>query len=657
MTRVLTVLLFSFFCLDLIAATIPERREFPLNEKINPCENFHAYVCSKVEEGFQLRDDRSHHMFSFNDSSERLLEIKKSHLKNLPQKTGLTPRTKQIRDYYLACMNEKSSIAAEQKEVKKVLADLVKVSTTAQLLSYTYKKMPEAVANFIYLGVAANLDDPKKLDVLAGVNLMRLPDHKYYENPALMIDYENLLSAFYKTIYGPELSAADADKKAQKIIALQKEFIKTYPVAAIRRQRWSERRVSSAIDFIKAYPQLQLETLLSPLPKNLLINTPVPEGLAFLNTHLDKYPTEVWKDFYLLTNLNDLLDDAYSSYFQQKFEFNRKYFGGPEKRPDRQERCTTTASRTFVKELDADLIETVFPKFDDKKFELMVQAIRASILVGLEKNTWLSKEAKTDAIAKIKNARLQLVRPGNDREWDFNVLRTYSARDPIANLHKYQRANWEKFLKELSEPNNQDAWGMGPLTVNAYYNQSENKFVIPIGILQYPFYDQNNLEIENIGAIGAVIGHELGHSVDDKGSKYNFEGKLTNWMPMKDLAQFNERSRQLVSYFDKAGFDGKLTLGENVADLVGLTFAYDTAFPGGLAKKEEQQKFFVAYARTWCAVTRPELAKLRLKTDPHAAGWARINEQVKHQPAFAEAFSCKPGDKMTLPEKDRVKIW
>ncbi len=657
MTRITLTLLLLISFLDQSFATIPARREFPLNEKINPCEDFHAYVCSKVEEGFQLRDDRSHHMFSFNDSIERLLEIKKSHLLNLPKEMDLPPRTKQIRDFYLACMNEKSSATAEQKEVKKRLEDLAKISTSEQLLSYNYEKMPEAMASLIYLSASANLDDPNKLDALVGVNLMRLPDHKYYENADLMKDYENLLSAFYKTIYGPKLTLEEANKKAQKIIALQKEFIKTYPVAAIRRQRWGEKRVSATSDFAKSYPQLKTETFLKPLSKDILINTPVPEGLAFLNTHLAKYATETWKDFYLLINLDNLLDNAYPNYFQQKFEFNRKYFGGPEKRPDRQERCTTLVGNYFTKELDADLIEKVFPKFDDKKFEEMVQAVRSSIISGLEKNTWLSAEAKVSAIAKIQKARLQLVRPRNDHEWDFNLLRTYSARDPIANAHKFNRANWEKQLKELSEPNNLDAWGMGPLTVNAYYAQSENKFVIPIGILQYPFYDQSNLMIENIGSIGTVIGHELGHSIDDNGSKYNFEGKLTNWMPMKDLAKFNERSKQLVSYFDKAGFDGKLTLGENVADLVGLTFAYNTAFPNGTTKKEDQQKFFVSYARSWCAVTRPELAKLRQKTDPHAAGWARINEQVKHQPAFAEAFSCKTGDRMTLPEKDRVKIW
>lgn len=639
------------------SSEIPERREFPLNPDVKPCEDFHAYVCSKAEASFKLREDRSHHAFSFNDSNERILEIKKKYLLNIPQQRNLSQRSKQIRDSYLACMNEKASITAEKKEVAKRIAELKSLKNIQEFVLFTHKNMPTAFGDLFYLWPSANLDDPKKMDAILGINLLRLPDHKYYEDPQLMKDYEKLLSAFYKTIYAPTISEAEALKKAQTAIQLQKDFAKIYPVASVRRQRWSERRISTQAEFNKKYPELKAAVIFKQIPETTLINTPIPEALEFLNSHLGKYSLDIWKDSYLLDNLEDVLDDAYPDFFAQKFEFERKYFGGPEKRSDRQERCTKSVSRSFLKEVDADLVQKIFPEFDEAKFDLLAQKIRASILTGLENNKWLSKEGKTGAIAKIKNARLQLVYPRNEREWDFNLLRTYSARNRIANQHTLEEARWAKAMKELTEPNNQDAWGMGPLTVNAYYSQSENKFVMPIGILQYPFYDQKSLEIENLGSVGAVIAHELGHSIDDNGSKYDHEGKLKNWMPAADLAEFNKRSQSLVDQFNKAGFDGKLTLGENVADLVGVTFAYQAAFPKAPPDKEAQQKFFVAYARTWCSVTRPDFAKLLLKTDSHAAGKARINEQVKQQPAFAEAFSCKPGDKMTLPEKDRIQIW
>jgi putative endopeptidase len=639
------------------SSVIPDRREFPTNPDVKPCDDFHKYVCSKVEESFKLRDDRSMHTFSFSDSNERILEKRKKFMDSLPKNMDLDMRTKQARDFYLACMNEKASAKAEKKEVAKRVQELKPIKNVQELLTLTYKKMPESLGDYLYVFPSADVDDPKKQDAYIGTEFMRLPDHKYYENTELIQAYEKVLVKFFKDVYGASLSDADATKKAKAAIDLQKEFIKTYPVSAVRRQRWSEKRVATQADILKKYPDLHLEQLFKSFPKEALISTPIPESLEFFNTHLNKFPLETWKDVYLLDGLYDVMDDAYQDFYKERFELNRKYFGGPEKRSDRQERCTKSTTEHFTKEVDAALLPQMFPNFDDAKFNDLAQKIRASIITGLENNKWLSKEAKEGAIAKIKTARLQLVRPHNDREWDFNIMRTYSARDRVENLHKYSQAKWEKSMKELQEPSNQDAWHMGPLTVNAYYSENENKFVMPIGILQYPFYDQNSLLIENLAAVGSVMGHELGHSVDDNGSKYDFEGKLKNWMPMKDLAEFNERSQRLVQQFDKAGFDGKLTLGENVADLVGLTFAYNAAFPSGKASTEDQQKFYISYARNWCGVVRPEFAKLLIKTDPHSAGWARINEQVKQQAPFAEAFQCKSGDKMYLPEKERVKIW
>lgn len=663
-TLATTVFVFNSLSLGAPAASstkasseIPAKREFPLNPEINPCQNFHGYVCSKVESSFKLRDDRSIHMFSFSDSRERLLEEKKKYLREAPKKKNLDPRSQQISDFYLACMNEKSSAQAERREVASLVKTVLAIKDKSQLFTYSNENMDEGYDNNFYMWADSNLDDPHKYDVIVGSDFMRLQDHKYYENAELVKDYENLLTLFFKEVYGNKLTKAQAAKKAAAIVAFEKEFIKTYPSAAIRRQRWGERRVQSQAEFLKKYPQLKADIIFKKIPATTLVNTPIPESLEFINSHLETYPLEVWQDLYLLRNLDNVLDDGYKKFYEAGFQFEKKYFGGPEKRAERQERCTKMTMGTFNKELDATLINQLFPKFDEAQVQEMGSRIRESILRGLDKNTWLSSAAKKAAQEKIKTARLQLVKPQNDREWDFNLVGQYSKTDKIANQHQFLNLRWQKMMQNLQGPVNMDAWGMGPLTVNAYYSQSENKFVVPMGILQYPFFDSQQAMYENLGAIGAVMGHELGHSIDDNGSKYDAQGKLRDWMTMKDLAEFSKRSSRMVEFFNKAGHDGALTLGENVADLVGLTFAYSAAFPKEKPSKEEQQKFFIAYARSWCAVMRPDYEKLTLKTDPHALGWARINEQVKHQPAFAEAFSCKPGDAMNLPDKERVSIW
>lgn len=639
------------------SSEIPAKREFPLNTDVNPCQDFHAYVCSKAEAAFKLRPDRSTHTFSFGDSRERLLESKKKFMSEIEKKKKLEPRTEQIRDYYMACMNERASAIAERKEVKDLVKAVSAIKDKKQLMAYSNENMPKALSSFFYVGAGPNQDDPHTYGLVVVSDFMRLQDHKYYENAELVKDYEGLLTEFFKEIYGAKITADQAKKKAQAQVELEKDFIKTFPVAAVRRQRWSEKRIQTQEEFVKKYPNLQAEIVFKAMPKTILVNTPIPESLEFVNANLDKYPLETWQDLYLLQNLDGVMDDGYKKYFDANFAFEKKYFGGPDKRSDRQERCTKSAMNTFMKELDAALIDQLFPNFDETQMMEMGTRIRDSILRGLAKNTWLSSDSKKAAEEKIRTAHLYLVKPHSDKEWDFHLIGKYSKTDKIANHHTYSGLRWEKMLKDIQGPVNVDSWGMGPLTVNAYYSESENKFVVPLGILQYPFYDPKAPLYQNIGAIGSVMGHELGHSIDDNGSKYDASGKLNQWMSMKDVAEFNKRSARLVEFFNKAGHDGALTLGENVADLVGLTFSYSAAFPDKKPTKEEQQNFFIAYARSWCTVTRPDFEKLMMKTDPHAMGWARINEQVKHQPAFAEAFSCKTGDAMNLPDKERVQIW
>lgn len=638
------------------SSKIPEKREFPLSTKINACEDFHQYVCSEAESSFKLRDDRSIHTFSFNDSSERLLEHKKAFMRELPLKKDLDVRTAQVRDFYLACMNGPEKAKSEKAGVTRIVNDVKKIDSVEKLLTYSHENISKGLSEFVYLGATQKKDDPKQTNPFIALSFMELPDHKYYENAALLKDYEKVLIEFFRGIY-PGMKKKDATTKAQNVIALQKEFIKTYPVHAVQRERWSENREVSQKDLIKKYPNLKLDLLFAKVPSDLVVQNAIPESFDFLETNLKTLPLDTWKDMYLLLAVGDIMDDAYPVYFKKAFDFEKKYLGGPQKRPDRQERCTQMVSRPFRMDIDAALIDKVFPSFDESKVQEVGSRIRQSILDGLEKNKWLSRQGKKEAIAKIKNARLQLVKPHNDREWDFLPLKTYDPKDHVKNIETLSQARWEKTVQELKEPANQDAWGMGPLTVNAYYSPSDNKFVLPIGILQYPFYDKDGSIIENLGAVGAVMGHELGHGIDDQGSKFDSQGRLRTWMSDKDLKEFSSRGEKMIAQFNHIGHDGKLTQGENVADLVGLTFAYHAAFPKNEGAVEDKKKFFIAYARTWCAVVRPDFAQRLLKTDPHALGVARINEQVKQQPAFAEAFQCKPGDKMTLPDQERVQIW
>jgi putative endopeptidase len=176
--------------------------------------------------------------------------------------------------------------------------------------------------------------------------------------------------------------------------------------------------------------------------------------------------------------------------------------------------------------------------------------------------------------------------------------------------------------------------------------------------LQPPFYDPEAPEEVNMAAIGSVIGHELGHAVDDKGYTFDYKGRIHPWLKKADEKKFFELAQPLVDQFNRTGGNGKFTLGENIGDLVGLTNAYSVAFPDGSNKPAALKKaFFTQYANMWCEVQKPEIVELRKKIDPHSLGFARTNEQLKQQPGFAEAFTCKSSDPMVLPKNQIVRIW
>jgi putative endopeptidase len=638
------------------SSDIPAQRDFPLNEKINPCDDFHKYVCSEAEAAFKLRDDRSRHTFSFNDSSERILLAKKDFFAHINEQKKLNARSQQIKDNYLACMNEKTAVENEKTEIKKLVSEISRIKTPEEFATLQVTRMKKGESSLINFDAYSNQDNPKINDIFIFVDMMNLPENSYYDNKELMVEYKKLIVDFFK-ITNPDLNETQLNAKADRLIDLEKQFVKVYPLPEVRRQRWSEKRQEKQSEFLAKYPNLQLKDFLAKTPKNILVSNPLPEALEFYNKALTADNLEALKDFFVYSYGRGILDDSNPEYFNKQFAFNNKYLGGPLTRSVRDERCTRKVMYTFPKELDQLIMQKLFPDFPVAKFKAIAQKIRESIIRGVKANTWLEPETKAKAVLKMEKAKLYLVKPETAREWDFIAVKKYSPTDQFANQRLYNQTGLAKKLKSLKEGANLEAWDMGPLTVNAYYDPSSNKFVMPMGILQYPFFNAKGDDIENLGAVGAVIGHELGHGIDDQGSRYDENGKLKQWMSMKDLKEFSERGRKLVDYFGKAGHNGVLTLGENIGDLVGLTFAYQAAFPDGKASQEDQKRLFVAYGRLWCTVARPKAEEQQLKTDPHALGWARINEQVKHQKAFAEAFNCKKGDKMYLSDEERVKIW
>ncbi len=313
-------------------------------------------------------------------------------------------------------------------------------------------------------------------------------------------------------------------------------------------------------------------------------------------------------------------------------------------------------------------VKQFFPESSKKKMVEMIENVRVVYGERVDKLTWMSDSTKLMAKKKLSTFTYKIGYPDKWEDYsDIKVKRTALIENIIANT----QWNHTKMVNDIGKPVDKERWGFSPQTVNAYYNPLNNEVVFPAGILQPPFFNPNADDAVNYGGIIAVIGHEFSHGFDDQGAQYDEVGNLRNWWTKTDLQNFQALSKNYINYF--AAFEplpgvhinGELTIGENIADLGGLTLAYNALLRSMQGKQEPpkidgftwQQRFFLSWAQVWHNNIKDEELRNRLQTDPHSPARYRINGPLKHLQEFYDAFGVKEGDKMWIPANERVKIW
>ncbi|MCB0342831.1 MAG: M13 family metallopeptidase [Pseudobdellovibrionaceae bacterium] len=631
---------------------IPERRDFPVNVKLDPCNDFYEYACSGALADFSLPDDKSAYTFAFNDSHERVKRKKMAFIDSVANKK-VSPRLAQVRDVYQSCLNEKRQVTDEQEWVAQVKADLAQINSHEELAQYIVQRWNAGSPSFLGLGDIPNQKNSLKNDAYFDVDVMQLNHRKLYEKEDVKQAYTELVSAFLITIGETQQISA----RAKKVVDLEQAFSQVYPTPEEFRALINEDRYVSRESLVAKYPAFHLDQVFAPLSASVPLRDLSPEATAYLHEQFVKGDLQTLKDLVAVQSLYSTLDDAYPEFYDQKFQFSHKYLGGPAVRKPRDQRCADYTFRKFAKEIDADMVQEMFPDFSKEKFVALLEKVRKEMIHRIKSNEWLSDAGRKGALKKMERLGYQVVTPNTEAEWDFLPVKTYDNASFLNNVVIFNKMMIEKTYDDLSKDRNKDVWGMGPLTVNAYYSAMDNKFVMPIGILQYPFYDQNLPEHVNMGAVGVVVGHEIGHAIDDKGAQYDGDGALNNWMTEEDLKHFKEMGQKLGVYYAAEEHNPELTMGENIGDLSGLTFAYDAAFGKKAATQKQKQEFFLQYARAWCQSIRPKFREQMLRNDYHSQQPQRVNLPIKHLTGFYEAYQCKAGDNMYVAPKDRVQIW
>jgi putative endopeptidase len=401
------------------------------------------------------------------------------------------------------------------------------------------------------------------------------------------------------------------------------------------------------------------------LPDQKEINVGMPDFFSEISKMSADVPVGDWKTYLEWNMINAAAPYLSSAFVDQDFNFYGKVMKGQKKNRDRWKRVQGTVSGSLSEAIGQLYVAEYFPPQAKERMVKLVENLRISLGQRIDQLVWMSDETKAKAHEKLAAITVKIGYPDKWRDYVGLDIKKDTYFDNVLRSWKFEAAyNFNK----INKPVDRAEWYMPPQMVNAYYNPSMNEIVFPAAILQPPFFYLEADDAVNYGAIGVVIGHEITHGFDDQGCKYDKEGNLNNWWTEDDGKRFEERTKILVDQYDKyivldsIHADGKLTLGENIADLGGLNISYQ-AFKN--ASKETNpidgftpdQRFFLAYAHLWASNVRDK-EKLRLtKEDVHSLGRFRVLGPLRNLPQFHKAFDIKEGDYMFLPEDQRAVIW
>jgi len=419
-----------------------------------------------------------------------------------------------------------------------------------------------------------------------------------------------------------------------------------------------------AIDWPAYFNEVGVPSLASP---TAMIDVSQPAFMRNLSRLIETTPIETWRDFLTVQTARSRAGWMGQRAFDEIFTI-QSVFTGTKVPQTRWKRASGAIDNAMGEAVGKAYVAEAFPPSSKARMLEMVNNLQAAMRERLENRPWMSAETKKQAVDKLSAVLKKIGYPDTWR--DYTTLQI-DANAPAAEL--LQRATAfevRRDLDKIGKPVDRTEWGMTPPTVNAYYNPTVNEIVFPAGILQPPYFDPKVDDAYNYGAIGMVIGHEITHGFDDEGSQYDKVGNLKNWWTKDDREKFDSKTQQVVDQYsgyvavDTLHVNGKLTLGENIADIGGLTIAYH-AWKKSLKGKPApvidgltgEQRFFLGHAQGWRRKLRPEMVRTVTLSDPHSPAVWRVNGPLSVMPEFAAAFHCKDGDPMMRPEKDRPSIW
>lgn len=641
---------------------------------VKPGDDFNRYASGHWIDTYQLKDYETNYG-SFNELRDRAEVQTRAIMDDLLARKDLAPgsNAQKLRDYYVSFMDRATRDAAGLRPLQPVLARIAAIdSKPALIAAFGHAGIDGTSAPFgFYVGI--DRKDPDHYQVNLGVGGLGLPDRDYYLNPdPRFVKIREAYVAHIQRMLGfAGVTGADARARAEAVMALETALAKPQWDRVKLRDRDKTYNVFTFAELRRQFPgydwvgHLQAQEM--PQPDKL--NVATPDVIQPVIAVIDATPLSVWRDYLTFHAIDGNAELLSSEIDQAAFEFNGKVLSGQKaQREDWKRALALVGARNGLGDAMGELYVARYFKPEAKAaMDQLVENLRAALRQNIEQLDWMTPATKAEALRKLSTFRPKI---GYPSKWKDYSSVTIKADDLLGNAMALRRYNRADMNRRVGQKTDREEWGMTPQTVNAYYNAAFNEIVFPAAILQPPFFDVNADPAVNYGGIGAVIGHEMGHGFDDQGSKSDADGIQRNWWTDEDRARFEARTQALAAQYD--GYcplpgqcvNGKLTLGENIGDLGGLSMAY-TAYHLSLGGKPApvidgltgDQRFYLAWAQVWKGKYRDEALLRLLKTDPHSPVMYRANGPLRNLDTWYQAFDVKPGDAMYLPPEQRVRIW
>jgi putative endopeptidase len=576
-----------------------------------------------------------------------------------------------VGDLYASGMD---SLAIEKRGYDPIKSDLQRIAAISDLNGVIHEMILDRVngdgSPLFGSGVGADSKHPKVNIVELRQGGTSLPDRDYYlkdnpRNQRIKGAYIKYITTLF-TLTGT--SADDAAKNAATIWNIEAALAKAQLSRVEMRDPNKTYNKFAVADFDKMTPHLNWTQLLPEMKLNGVDTMIVaqPDFLKTADNMLTTTPLADWKVYLEWNMLKGAAGSLSSPFVKANFEFSSTMSGQKVQTP-RDERMSGLVDGSLGELLGQLYVEKYFTPAAKEYMVNLVNNLKGVLGDRIKRLDWMSEATKEHALKKLAAFTVKIGYPDKWQEYTGLVI---DRNDYYGNLKRISKWRYNYGVSQLGKPVDKKRWGMTPPTVNAYYNPVNNEIVFPAGILQFPFFDFNADDAVNYGGIGAVIGHEMTHGFDDQGRQYDADGTLRDWWTKDDADKFKLRADQVVAQYnaftvvDTLHVNGKLTEGENLADLGGINIAYE-AFKrtkeGHSNTKIDgftpDQRFFLSWAQVWRGSQRPEAAAQRILTDPHSPEQYRCNAPISNMDAWYAAFNVQPGDKYYKKPEDRIHVW